>query len=329
MISFNQQALTYTCPYCGLPQAFEGSYNFKDTFYDGQFIIDSLRNAVVSYYDSYHYKQIEGQYISINPQKVQDDQIANYMCLFPRRSLIETSALYTYLDMTPFNGEEYDMPPDDFIKQYFRFNKIIDNNIAYLYPVRRDEESSRLDCAVFDSSVILPIKNIADVSQNGDIKRIVEQSDMFYMSFPWLYNARLDDFMDICDKYPAEFDCLALTIEKIANASNTGSDLQKDVLKELKDALVNIQISFEKRKSELRSKGIATFVGLALTFIPFAAKNYFDNFDPTLLQTILGSTSLLSSKGILEDFFSQRHGENINPYWVIWKWKEKTMKEVN
>lgn len=41
MISFNQQALTYTCPYCGLPQAFEGSYNFKDTFYNNsQFVVD-------------------------------------------------------------------------------------------------------------------------------------------------------------------------------------------------------------------------------------------------------------------------------------------------
>ena len=39
MIPFNQQAFTYTCPYCGLPQAFEGSYNFNNTFYNTQFIV--------------------------------------------------------------------------------------------------------------------------------------------------------------------------------------------------------------------------------------------------------------------------------------------------
>lgn len=40
MISFNQQALTYTCPYCGLQQAFQGSYNYKKTCYSDRYIVD-------------------------------------------------------------------------------------------------------------------------------------------------------------------------------------------------------------------------------------------------------------------------------------------------
>ena len=97
-------------------------------------------------------------------------------------------------------------------------------------------------------------------------------------------------------------------------------------MRELKDALTNIQISFEKKKAVLKSKGVTTIVGIALTCVPFAVSNYFDNFDPLLLQTILGSASLLGSKDILNDFFSLKKEGNLNPYWVIWKWKQTTSK---
>lgn len=290
----------------------------------GQEKIDALRDIVVSYYDSYQYNQLSGQYISVNPQLYHDNLIANYMCLFPKRALIETSALLSYIDMTPHNGESYDLPPNDFMKQYFRFEKLIQHQIAFLYPIKTDEEKSSINGTIFDSTSIIPLKNVADVSQGGNLNRIIQRPDVFYMAFPWLYNARTDDFIEICDKYPSEFDCLANAIERIAQASNGKADLQTDVLKELKEALSNIQISFEKKKAELKTKGITTIVGLVLTCIPFVVAKYFDNFDPTLLKTILGSVSVLGSKDILNDFFELKKEGNIHPYWVIWKWKQMT-----
>ena len=293
--------------------------------HDGQAKIDSLRNLVVNYYEGYQYTQLSGQYISINPKQFKDESIANYLCLFPKRALIETSALLSYIDMTPHNGKSYDLPPNDFIEQYFRFQKIIGHNIAYLYPIRTDEEVYQVQGTVFDSTSIIPLKNVADVSQNGNFNRIIKDPNMFYIAFPWLYNARSDDFIEICDKNPSEFECLANTIERIAQASNGKTDLYDDILKELKEALTNIQISFEKKKSALKTKGISTMVGLALTCIPFAVPHFFNGYDPTLLKTILGSASILGSSDLLNDFYSLRKEENINPYWVIWKWKQKSV----
>lgn len=40
MIRFNQHALTYVCPYCGLTQAFAGSYASRETFYSERYIVD-------------------------------------------------------------------------------------------------------------------------------------------------------------------------------------------------------------------------------------------------------------------------------------------------
>lgn len=293
-------------------------------FQGGQEKIDALRDLVVNYYDSYQYNQLSGQYISVNPRLCHNDLISNYMCLFPKRALIETSSLLSYIDMTPHNGESYDLPPNDFMKQFFQFKNLIQHNIAFLYPINTHEETEKLDGTIFDSTSIIPLKNVANVSQNGNLNRILQQPDIFYMAFPWLYNARTDDFIEICDKYPSEFDCLANAVEKIAQASNGQTDLQTDVLTELKDAMVNIQISFEKKKATLKSKGITTVVGIALTCVPFAVSKYFENFNPSLLQTILGSASIIGGKDILEDFFSLKKEGNLNPYWVIWKWKQTT-----
>ena len=293
-------------------------------FQGGQEKIDALRDLVVNYYDSYQYNQLSGQYISVNPRLCHNDLISNYMCLFPKRALIETSSLLSYIDMTPHNGESYDLPPNDFMKQFFQFKNLIQHNIAFLYPINTHEETEKLDGTIFDSTSIIPLKNVANVSQNGNLNRILQQPDIFYMAFPWLYNARTDDFIEICDKYPSEFDCLANAVEKIAQASNGQTDLQTDVLTELKDAMVNTQISFEKKKATLKSKGITTVVGIALTCVPFAVSKYFENFDPSLLQTILGSASIIGGKDILEDFFSLKKEGNLNPYWVIWKWKQTT-----
>ena len=293
-------------------------------FQGGQEKIDALRDLVVNYYDSYQYNQLSGQYISVNPRLCHNDLISNYMCLFPKRALIETSSLLSYIDMTPHNGESYDLPPNDFMKQFFQFKNLIQHNIAFLYPINTHEETEKLDGTIFDSTSIIPLKNVANVSQNGNLNRILQQPDIFYMAFPWLYNARTDDFIEICDKYPSEFDCLANAVEKIAQASNGQTDLQTDVLTELKDAMVNIQISFEKKKATLKSKGITTVVGIALTCVPFAVSKYFENFDPSLLQTILGSASIIGGKDILEDFFSLKKEGNLNQYWVIWKWKQTT-----
>lgn len=199
------------------------------------------------------------------------------------------------------------------------------HKIAFLYPIKTDEEESSINGTIFDSTSIIPLKNVADVSQGGNLNRIIQRPDVFYMAFPWLYNARTDDFIEICDNYPSEFDCLANAIERIAQASNGKADLQTDVLLELKEALTNIQISFEKKKAVLKTKGITTIVGLALTCIPFAVANYFDNFDPTILKTILGSASVLGSKEILNDFFALKKEGNTHPYWVIWKWKQMTL----
>jgi len=287
----------------------------------GQEKFDSLRQTVIDYYSTI--PNISGQYISINSQWG-DVDLDNYMCIFPKRTLIETDALYSYIDLTPHNGSSYDKPPVSFFQNYFRYEKLIRNNISYLYPIGLSGEEKAGTENTFDAGMIIPIKNVAEVTRQGNFQTILQRPDVFYLAFPWLYNANTDNYIEICDRYPSEFDCFANAIEKIALAGNGKSDLNETVLSELKEAIINIQIAYDKKKSALKAKGVTAVLGIALSCIPFALNNFFDNFDPKILSTVIGSVSLLGSKDIISDFMGLRKESNTNPFWVIWKWKQST-----
>lgn len=284
--------------------------------------IDALRQIV----ENYEYNQtvqLSGQYISIDPWKQPDTIIDNYLCLFPKRSFIETSELMSYHSKYSKPKINRDMPPNDFFRQYFRYEKLISNDISHLYPIKADE--TMYECGINICPTLFAkkrIKNIASISQNGNLQNIIKNPNMFYFSFPWLYNARLDDYIEICDKYPAEFDCFANTIEKIAFSSNNSTDMQEDVLYQLKEALNNIRISYEIKNSQLKTKGIAAVTGIALTCVPFIMSHFFENFNPSLLQSIIGNATITESIKILNDFNDLKLIGINNPFWVVWKWEQ-------
>lgn len=294
-------------------------------WHGGQEKIDALRQIVVDYYQSYQDIQPIGQFISICPDTFPDNNISNYMCLFPKRSLIETSVLLSYLDMTPHNGEGYDMPPNDFYKQFFRFQNIVSHGIAYLYPIKEIEEDRS---SIFSSSSIIPMKNVAEVKPGNNWTKAAYDHHRMFIALPWLYNASSDDFLEISEKYPLEFEHFSHAVEDIALANNNSeTDLQEQIYIDLRDAIDNIQIACEKEKAKLKVHGITTFVGIALTCLPFVRPQLFANIDPSIYQTVIGGISICDGSKLLEKFVSLKKEGIENPYWVIWKWKKETMKE--
>ena len=294
-------------------------------WHGGQEKIDSLRQLVVDYYESYQDDQLTGQYISISPDSFSDNRIANYMCLFPKRSLIETSALLTYLDIVPHDGESYDMPPNDFFKQYFRFQNLLTHDIAHLYPISDKEENETTGPYIYTVPSIIPLKNVADVNPGQNLTKVANDPNRLFVSFPWLYNAHSDDFIEISEKYPLEFEHFTHAIENIALANNGECDLQKQIYIDLRDALDNIQIACEKEKAKLKVKGITTFVGIALTCLPFIKPDLLSGIDLTAFQSIIGGASIVDGLSLIEDFVSLKKEGVEDPYWVIWKWKKETL----
>lgn len=291
--------------------------------------IDSLRQLVVDDFQRFKLQPLLGQYISINPDEIQDIQMDNYMCIFPNHILVETDTLFTRMPSKSLMTK-YDMPPNDYFKQFFRYEPLIKRNIVSLYPVKEQESISDYSVRktfdeILEYSPVAPLENVVHASQKGNLSRVVQRADYFYVAFPWLYNANTDVYLEICDKYPAEFENLSNAIEKISCASNCGDNFNDNVLRELKDALINIQIAFDEKKSSLKLKGITTVLGWMLTCIPFALPAFFQNVDPQLCTGIIGNTSLVKSTDLLNVFWDLKNVGIKNPFWVIWKWKESML----
>ena len=103
---------------------------------------------------------------------------------------------------------------------------------------------------------------------------------------------------------------------------NTGNDLQDDIIKDLKEALVNIQIAFDKKRNSLKVRGVTTSLGVALTCVPFAIPEVFSSLNPDIFKTVIGSASILGSKGMLSSYLDLQNENRENPFWVLWKWKQ-------
>lgn len=287
---------------------------------NGQKNTNRIRDIVTQYYYQMvkETRKIEGQFISINSKEVFfDESLDNYMCFFPKRTLVETDTLMTF--QHEITKETYNKPPDHFFEMYFGLEKLMNRGIVHLYPVNSQKNPK----SYHDSNQIVRKANVAEIYVPNDIKTVQHKKDMFYMAFPWLYSARTDDFIEICDKNPAAFNYFANSISKIAKAcTGVTSDLNDDVFTDVKDALIEIENEFEKRKEYLKRKGITTMVGMVLTFVPFIVNKFFDNFNPELFSSFLGGTTIYGSSELLSEFWNNDFTDN--PYWVVWKWKHET-----
>ena len=286
---------------------------------EGQEQINQVRDIVIKYYYQMvkETSQKNGQFISINSQKVLIDESLNkYMCFFPQRTLIETDTLMTFHDYS--TDKIFNKPPDQFFKMYFKLETLITHGIVHLYPVNFQNHSASYQ----DSNQIVRRANVAEVYVPNDIKTIQHKKDMFYIGFPWLYQARTEDFIEICDKNPAAFEYFANSINKIASACTGADNLNDDVFTDIKDALIEIESEFEKRREYLKRKGKTTVVGLVLTFIPYIVNGFFDNFNPELYSAFLGGSTLHNGLELLSEFWNNDFTNN--PYSVVWDWKQKT-----
>ncbi|MCR5295258.1 MAG: hypothetical protein K6E30_08845 [Lachnospiraceae bacterium] len=290
--------------------------------------LQTLRHAISDYYELYKKKQLEGQYISVNPDKFPNDPIENYMCLFPHRSLIETSALMTHLDTTSVNSTLQDEPPDEFFMYFFKYHDILVKDIAFLYPVSKKNERKNGKSCTFATDLIKPIKNVAEVNPGMDFKRIAYSPSDIYISMPWLYNARTAEFIEISERYPEEFNLFTRTVEKIAQTTDNKFDIQKKLLLDLNDAKDNIRIACQKEKEKLAKRGIITFVGVAFTFFTITNPEVFEwiTKDMAQLRAIVGAASLKETLFLLSDYSSLKRIGVDNPYSVILRWEEKTKK---
>ncbi len=257
-----------------------------------------------------------GQFIAVeHTQKEYSENINKYLCLFPSRSLITTVT-----DSEEIKPDEYAGVGqiNDYFIAYFTYKRLIDAGVSRLFP-------TRIVGTYNEQDKYIKIPNVAQVfTGKGDASMLAQNMESFYIAFPWLYHAQVDDYLEIADQNPREFEAFAIAVERLAISSK---ELNSALLYDMKEAIHNIQVQYEKRCRRLRAKGIAAATGLALTIIPIVIKEFFLDCDISHFSSIIGGSTVVGNINLLSDFISSSKDINDDPYWVLWKWWDKSQRK--
>lgn len=248
-----------------------------------------------------------------------------YMCIFPS-SIVLTDGFSLNVGEGSVSGI-YTISKS-FIEKLFENRKYIENDVFALFP-----ESFTFYMPYGAGPQIDTLggsynyKYDRDINYTGKNGIRLEQeqiADLFF-TFPWLYGARTEDYLNIVNKYSVHYNNYRHSIYKFLQTIKNGQDSINDLFYDIKQAHINMQIQFENTKNELYTKGIQVIVGLAFTFIPLL----FD-IPPEIkasLQAILGTTTVKEAYALALDVKQElKKLNNTNPYYVTWKWEKKYSK---
>ena len=261
-----------------------------------------------------------GQYFQINGMNSDNQHhLTKFSCFFPGRTLISAGDIkkeenrYYIQRITLFN---------------FFFSSIIaDNDLGFFTPNSINGKALRSILSKQEDDY-----RIADLDTIYTGKKRISKSnsivDKMYIGLPWLYNARVEDYIELINRYENEFENYNRHIRDLAKTATNEKELTRDLVNSFNDLKIDMQIKLEMKKEELRKKGILTLVGVCLTAIPYAISLKYETIDPSLLNGLLGGLSVYECASVISDGLARNNLSRDNPLWIIWKWAQKAEKKA-
>ena len=261
-----------------------------------------------------------GQYFLVdNMSCINWDKISKYSCFFPERTIISAGATFSAADDNTVFLDAI------MLFNFFWGKPVLCNGIADLCPTTEYSfQSSEVVYKFSDMLEECQKSKIALLNKCGTSQINDKLLNHLFIAMPWIYQARLEDYFEIIQKYKTEFANYNSYIASIAKVATNEFELTQQLVSEMRESIIDIQISLEKKQHELKSKGIVTAIGLCLTAIPHVIPSLSNYIDPSLLTAVLGGGSLMECLKLISDYHSDKNSKNDNPFWVLWKWNSKT-----
>lgn len=260
-----------------------------------------------------------GQYFQINGLScINKYHLSKFSCFFPGRTIVSAGDIkkdednYCIQQIALFN---------------FFFSDIISENDIGLYT------PNSVNGHTLKSILSRPEDKyrIADLDTVKESKNLISKTnpivDMLYVGLPWLYNARIEDYIELINQYENEFENYNKYIRELAKTATDGTELTRDLVNAFNDLKIDMNIKLEIKKENLRKKGINTFVGICLTGIPYLMSLKYKELDPSLLCTLIGGKSIYDCANAISEGLTKNKLPKDNPLWVIWKWSQKQHKD--
>lgn len=258
-------------------------------------------------------------------ERVED--IAKYLCVFSKRAYIGAGNIdfgYTQGENSKLYFHESGSINNRAIKIYIAFRELLKKQIAFFAPT-----SGYVDDFPFSSN---PYDFLTPLLNNG-YKRVNSSNfyqitdnmlNKLYIGLPWLKNARVEDYIDIVNKYHDYFLKYSIEVRKAADDTDDINKFQYDLIKDIQEVIIDIRIALEKKKSELKTKGVVTSIGVLFTTMSFLIPDVYSVVNPEWLSAILGG-------GALYEFFNGANDINEminmcmdNTFFPIWEWHRVT-----
>lgn len=241
--------------------------------------------------------------------------ISKYSCIFPNRTIIQSTMLF-------YNTRDQHFPQINmFLNNYIHFKPVIRNHIAFFSPYYVETDGAEGD-NLYNKECIVHTNKETNYEE-------VKCLNTLNFAIPWLYNARLEDYIDLKEKYNIQFENLNLHIAQLSKAALGKQELTYQIAQEISESCLEMSIALQKKQNELKTKGIYTLLGLCMTAIPFLVGDLQQIINPAILSTLLGGSSMKELLESLKDINSIKDLNKDNPLWMLWKWKLATEKNTH
>jgi len=150
-----------------------------------------------------------------------------------------------------------------------------------------------------------------------------ELMNSIQMKLPWLYGARTEDYIELIEKYQLQFQNFKNYIDRLSNVAKTKEELTSLLVQEYKEVVTDLQIALEKKKHDLKIRGLQTLIGSIFTAIPFIIPYTGLDISPELLSSILGAATLKGEMlPLIKEIGQLKFIGSDNKLFVLWKWGE-------
>lgn len=251
-----------------------------------------------------------------------------YVTLFPERFIAYTSDLYIHEDIGVEGAKDkltYGAAVGtDLLIQYLRHRELIANGLLYLFP----QSVFPIDKDYVSIPNFKDAKNALFIGNASRKLEIIPRTDhiKLVIELPWLKGARIEDFIELREKYKIEYERFQIKTDELLLKAKEGEGIESLLAKEYNEASLEIRNIINKRKNELKRKGKEVLLGTICTAIPIILSNAdFSLFDPKIFSSIVGGSTIYNG---IKDYFVRGHLERDNPYWILYKWQQKSSSEM-
>jgi hypothetical protein len=221
--------------------------------------------------------------------------------------------------------------PTDFLPLLFALRPALNSGLAFLLPARMNhkiptvigEASQTMIRALQrdgkDSAVIIPSNGYGYKDLESALSREeLTDSNTQLFTIPWLPGARLEDYIELVNTFPDEFELYLRIMEKFFEGRSDPDKITVEWIKEVSYGIKRIDVIFKNKQRELSAKGFDVGAGMLLTLGTLMLPETMAALKPSL-AALFSSKTAYDGLRWLYDYRQAKKLVSSENHWLLWR----------